>query len=282
MKISTRDKKILLMFLGVLLLVLSYFFIYRQQIEQAASIEQENIILKERLNKLLELAENKEFYEQEIKTMNEKIEEYCQNFPAAIKEEDGILLANNMEKKLDMKISNVGLGMEEVVYAMDGETTSRQDNGQDATLMEQGAEATQQQIAEIEGIEGEDAAVPEQGPIDGTAEAISDFLYNIEWNPTLYRNQDTLQFVTTYKGLKNAVKYLNTQTGRITIDNINASFDSSSGNLAGTMVINLFSMDNAGITYVEPDAGKVKLGTQNIFGTIETPVKKTAKKQKSK
>ena len=62
MKLSTRDKKILLMFLGVLFLTVSYLFVYRPQMEQADLIEAENVPLQEELQELLELAKNKTEY----------------------------------------------------------------------------------------------------------------------------------------------------------------------------------------------------------------------------
>ena len=65
------------------------------------------------------------------------------------------------------------------------------------------------------------------------------------------------------------VDYLADQTGRMTLDNVNASFDSSTGNLSGSITVNLFFMAGTSQTYTEPDAGSVAYGTDNIFGTIE-------------
>ena len=97
-------------------------------------------------------------------------------------------------------------------------------------------------------------------------------------SPVLYRTQDTMQFTGTYASLKDMVDYLADQTGRMTLDNVNASFDSSTGNSSGSITVNLFSMAGTGQTYTEPDAGSVAYGTDNIFGTIESG-KKSKKKQ---
>ena len=61
MNISMRDKKILLMFLGVGIFAAGYFFGYRPQMEEAESIQASNAPLQERLNDLIKLAENKIF-----------------------------------------------------------------------------------------------------------------------------------------------------------------------------------------------------------------------------
>ena len=90
-----------------------------------------------------------------------------------------------------------------------------------------------------------------------------------------------MQFNGTYKSLKEAVKYLADQSGRMTLDNVNASFDSSTGNLTGTMTINIFSMTGGSTSYSAPDAGSTVYGTDNNFGTIEN-TKKSKKSKKSK
>ena len=58
MNISMRDKKILLMFLGLGIFAGGYFFGYRPQMEEAESIQASNVPLQERLNDLLDLAES--------------------------------------------------------------------------------------------------------------------------------------------------------------------------------------------------------------------------------
>ena len=78
-----------------------------------------------------------------------------------------------------------------------------------------------------------------------------------------------MQFNGTYAGLKEAVTYLAQQNGRMTLDNVNASYDTSTGNLTGTIIVNMFSMTGTDNSYSEPDAGDVAYGTDNIFGTIE-------------
>ena len=57
MNISMRDKKLLLMFSGVEVFGLGWFFGYRPQMEEAANIEAANKPLEERLSNLLSLRE---------------------------------------------------------------------------------------------------------------------------------------------------------------------------------------------------------------------------------
>ena len=122
MNISMRDKKLLLMFSGVAVFGLGWFFGYRPQMEEAANIEAANKPLEERLSNLLELAGNRDFYISETENAQNKINEYVSKFPSDVKEENGIVLAQNIENSLGMQISNVGIATKEFVASIDGST----------------------------------------------------------------------------------------------------------------------------------------------------------------
>lgn len=263
MNISMRDKKLLLMFSGVAVFGLGWFFGYRPQMEEAANIEAANKPLEERLSNLLELAGNRDFYISETENAQNKINEYVSKFPSDVKEENGIVLAQNIENSLGMQISNVGIATKEFVASIDG-STEEEIAEQNETMSEQANSQTREQIDEIEGTDSK-AAEELQNAADITA-ALAD---STSQTPVLYRTQDTLEFTGTYANLKDVVAYLAEQTGRLTVDNMNASYDTSTGYLTGSIVVNMFSMTGTGNTYTEPDAGQVAYGTSNLFGTLE-------------
>ena len=269
MNISMRDKKILLMFLGVAVFALGYLLGYRPQMEEAQNIQSTNADLEEQLESLLKLAENKDYYLDETASIQSKIKEYTADFPADIRSEDGIVLAQNMENSLDMKISNVGLGTREFVASMDGSTADPYVDMSEQTMSDQVNAQTQEQISQIDGEN-----------LQQTSGQTDTYTYTT-MTPVLYRTQDSMQFTGTYAGLKDLVEYLADQSGRMTLDNVNVSFDSGTGNLSGSITVNLFSMAGTGKSYSEPDAGNVTYGTKNIFGTIESG-KKSKKSKKSK
>lgn len=270
MNLSMRDKKILLMFIGILVFFLGWFFGYRPQMEIASQIEESNGPLEERLQELLDLAANKDFYVSETASIQEKINEYTIKFPSDVRPEDGIVLARNMENELGFQITSVGLGEKEFIASIDG--SSEEDLAQeiDQTMSEQANEQTQEQL---DNIEGTDSQAEED--LQNVSDAAAD-LSNTSQTPVLYRTQVTLQFNGTYAGLKEAVTYLAQQNGRMTLDNVNASYDTSTGNLTGTIIVNMFSMTGTDNSYSEPDAGDVAYGTDNIFGTIEQAAPDTA------
>lgn len=263
MNISMRDKKLLLMFSGVAVFGLGWFFGYRPQMEEAANIEATNKPLEERLSNLLELAGNRDFYISETENAQNKINEYVSKFPSDVKEENGIVLAQNIENSLGMQISNVGIATKEFVASIDG-STEEEIAEQNETMSEQANSQTREQIDEIEGTDSKAAEELQNASDIAAAQADS-----TSQTPVLYRTQDTLEFTGTYANLKDVVAYLAEQTGRLTIDNMNASYDTSTGYLTGSIVVNMFSMTGTGNIYTEPDAGQVAYGTSNLFGTLE-------------
>lgn len=270
MNISMRDKKLLLMFSGVAVFGLGWFFGYRPQMEEAANIEATNKPLEERLSNLLELAGNRDFYISETENAQNKINEYVSKFPSDVKEENGIVLAQNIENSLGMQISNVGIATKEFVASIDG-STEEEIAEQNETMSEQANSQTREQIDEIEGTDSKAAEELQNASDIAAAQADS-----TSQTPVLYRTQDTLEFTGTYANLKDVVAYLAEQTGRLTVDNMNASYDTSTGYLTGSIVVNMFSMTGTGNTYTEPDAGQVAYGTSNLFGTLEKATANTA------
>ena len=196
MNISMRDKKLLLMFSGVAVFGLGWFFGYRPQMEEAANIEAANKPLEERLSNLLELAKNKDFYISETESAQSKISEYVAKFPSDVKEENGIVLAQNIENNLGMQISNVGIATKEFVASIDG-STEEEIAEQNATMSEQANAQTQEQINEIEGTDSQAAEDLQNASDAAAAQADS-----TSQTPVLYRTQDTMQFTGTYENLK--------------------------------------------------------------------------------
>ena len=228
--ISNREKRMLLMLFGVILMVLSYVAVFRPQMDKASEISAQNETLDSRLDELLSMAAKKEYYQRETQNMQDEIDKYCEQFSADIKEEDGIVLAQNIEKASGITIDTVGTGVRLMVS--DDGTVDEESTEQQQTLSEQ------------------DNAL-------------------IEDSPTLYRTQDTLSYKGSYENLKKAVTYINGQTGRMTVDNLTMTFDSGSGGLTGTMTVNIYSMSGIGNQYSEPDAGTSTYGKKNLFGTLQ-------------
>ena len=73
MKVSKRDILILIGFLGILLGVCSYLFIFQPTMEKADALEQENQQLQMRITDLSSKMANKDTYLSETDKMNKEI-----------------------------------------------------------------------------------------------------------------------------------------------------------------------------------------------------------------
>lgn len=85
----------------------------------------------------------------------------------------------------------------------------------------------------------------------------------------VYKNSLSISYLTTYGGFKKMMEFIQMNSERMNVDSVTASYDSQTGNLSGTMVIHQFSITGTEKVYEAPQFNGVKIGTDNIFGTIE-------------
>lgn len=121
MKISKKDARLLLYTGGILTILLVFLWVYRPAQEQNEALRAENAELEVELAARQEHAVLKDEYQQKTVTMQAEIDETLSIFPAAVKEEDIILYANELEEKSDMEIANIGIGAVNQIGQM-GET----------------------------------------------------------------------------------------------------------------------------------------------------------------
>ncbi len=263
-KMSMRDKRILLMLLGIVVFVLGYFLVFQPQMAKAEEIEAQNAPLREKLNQLKEIEENQDYYISETNKYNQRVTDYTNMFPADVKEEDAVLLGKGMEDKLGMSIFKMDFAEQEFVASLDTSAMNDGSTGDDSTLTEQANQPTQDQINEIEGTdetEIDTSSAPDDIDLDSVA---------------LYRVKNTMEFNGTYQELKDLVDYLAADASRMTIDSVDIDFSASTGDLGGTVVVNMYSMTGTGRTYTTPDISSVVLGNHNLFGTLTTSSKKNS------
>lgn len=233
MKLSKRDIKLLLILLGLVAVVASFYLVYTPAKERCEAIETQNVELQNQVSRLEELNASKAEYEQSIIDMNQEITALTSEFPAATKEEDGVYFAHLMETNVsgDVSISAVTLGNPEVVLV---------------TEVVNGATEETVDAATVEG---------------GAATTVSEY--------TMYRTRNAFIYSTGYNGLKNLVNTINNQMDKITIQTLSVSYDTATGLLSGTVDTNFFTMEGTEREYTKPNLPQVNEGTSNIFKTNE-------------
>lgn len=263
-KLSMRDKKILLIFLGIAVFAIGYFCVFRPQIAKAEDLQAQNVPLREKLSQLKEIEENKDMYLSETAKYNDQVNTYLAMFPADIKEEDAILLGKKMEDRLGIDVASMDFSDTALIASLD-QTTSGNTTENSQTLSEQANEPTKEQINEIEGTTGEDNT--DRTTIDTASEDVS-----------LYRLQNTMAFNGSYKNLKDMVDFLASEKQRLTIDSVDIAFSTATGELGGTVVVDMYAMTGTGQDYMTPTTSPVKTGNKNLFGTVLSSTKSSGEK----
>ncbi len=251
MKVSKRDILLLIGFLGILVGVCSYLFVFQPTMEKADALEQENMQLQSKISDLKSKQANKETYESETVKMEQEMKEIYQLFPVDVREENAILLAINQELVAPLKVESVTIDALLDVPFLDSVPEEETQISYEIDAVEE--------LEDYEGTQQSEEALAVGGE-DGTGGL----------NPYgLKSRKVTMTYEISYEALKRSVKNICLQTDRMVIDNMTVVYDESTGLLHGTTAVNMYCVpDQEGKEYVQPNFSSVLLGTDNIFGTI--------------
>lgn len=120
MKISDRDKLLILGILLIAIIALPIFLFIRPKNEKIKGMDGELVSLNERYNYLKELSEKQPFYESEIIRLNEERTNLINGFAKGLKQENTIMFLRGIEKELPVKMSTETFGIYEETPVTDG------------------------------------------------------------------------------------------------------------------------------------------------------------------
>lgn len=118
MKISNKDKKLLLYTGGILTLLLVYVWFFKPTQEANEALREENRQLETELAVRQEHEAMKDHYLGETSDMKAEIETTLDAFPAAVKEENVIMYADELEDASDIEIANISIGSSNQLYTL--------------------------------------------------------------------------------------------------------------------------------------------------------------------
>ena len=229
---SVRDKKILVVFLGILVVVAAFFLGYRPLNEKKATLEAENASLRDTYADLSMKASNADMYTKEIKMMNTKMEEIFTHYPSYLQTENEIMDAVAFEEITDAFIGSLTISAPVAVDTL-GE-------GEPA----EGTEGTE----ETSEAQTQESAFPYQ----------------------LYDVNSTITFESGYKGMKDLIDIIANDRNKKSVRTLSAVFDNTEGKITGNMSYDTYFIYGLDKPYVEPSVPEIKHGTSNIFGTVDT------------
>lgn len=239
--ISRRDKCLLIGLFGGAFLLLAWLYGYTPLQEKTAAIEAENVTLKAKADLYQQINANLPTYEEGIATMEERIAEIANSYPVYISREDEILFLANMENTYvsDIAVENITMSAVEEIIA-----------------------DVQVEPAPETPTEGDAAAA--------TTEAVTTTEETVEQGPEIrmYRQPVNYSFRCTYKGAKDMLTHLYAQTNKKSVNSMTLAYDSSTGNLMGSVDLDQYYMTGIDKLYQPTTVPPVPKGVGDVFHTI--------------
>lgn len=235
-KLSGRERNLLYLLVALMILFGAYQFGYVGLMEKAENLQKSNQELTDQYNELLIKEAQKDKYITETARLNTMTQILLDRFPANLSQEKSIMLMAGLENYANIKVNALTFNGITTFYEND-KSTDESSNDE------------------------------ENVPEGYYKETIENDLGSL----TGYKLNMTINYKAGYKGLKKCIKFINENQEKMNISSITASYDSSTGNLTGTIGINIYALSSNLSKFEDIKIPVEEIGTNNIFGTIQDP-----------
>ena len=254
MSISERDKKILIVFVGILIFALVYYFPIRSYTEDAEKLNTENVGLTAKLAEL----EAKVARESEIKaeTTNYEADTLAMvaKFPSFLQVENEIMDIVGLEKELKVEVPLITVNTPVEMKSSDTPETETTQAPPQEVATEEAPEASPEEASTTE------APVADETEV-APATANKYKLYDMSTN---------INYKGGYDSLKKFLDKIAKSTDKKSINSVSLTFDNKTGNLDGNIVYDSYFLAGSDRPYEEIITKTIRHGTKNIFGTVDT------------
>lgn len=245
--------------LSLLILGGTYQFVYVKNMNQVDIMNDEITALESRLSELQRKVNDRDTILAENASIQQEIDGIINTYGNGASEEKSLMMVKNLEDNTDMVIASVTFS--EAEYFFNGtELESDRDQSAVANMVtnEEKSEVSVEDLAEadqpVTQEQQEVTQVSALGSLSG------------------YKTTIGITFRISYDGLKKCIDYINHYPEKSNVSDLTLTYDTETGNLAGTMTFNMYHILGPDRSYQEPVIGSIDIGTQNIFGTIGLPV----------
>ena len=250
MSISERDKKILIVFVGILIFALVYYFPIRSYTEDAEKLNTENVGLTAKLAEL----EAKVARESEIKAETTNYEAdtlaLVAKFPSFLQVENEIMDIVGLEKELKVEVPLITVNTPVEMKSSDTPE----------------AETTQAPPQEVATEEAPEEASTTEAPVADETEVAPAAANKYK----LYDMSTNINYKGGYDSLKKFLDKIAKSTDKKSINSVSLTFDNKTGNLDGNIVYDSYFLAGSDRPYEEIITKTIRHGTKNIFGTVDT------------
>lgn len=266
MTISNREKKIILIVLGVLILVASYFLIFTSKSSENETLQAQNSSLQAKVLELQARIAKEQEMKTETERMNNELMVIVYSFPSFLRAEDGISNTISMEENQKIEVTSLTIADSQLLALTAEDGSGNTASGGDTQSTENSDTNTDANENENEN-EGTAADASSSAPSDGTADQGS-LNSSASTRYSVYEVNTALSYECNYKSLKELLGLFEDYSKRRSVQEVMATFDNSTGKIDGTMSYNSYFLIGSDKPYADY-IPEVSLGTDNVFGTIE-------------
>ncbi|WP_027215399.1 hypothetical protein [Butyrivibrio fibrisolvens] len=238
--ITERDKALLMIFGGVVIAGLTYYYGYYGLNEKTKVIEDENVTLSNQVQLLTTVSANKDTYVNDTDRYILNTNKIMAGYPSYVTTADKIMYTELLTNILVPTYTYEAVLNKPV--AMDIMIPEREDQ-----LSGAGADVT-------------GLIALNQYESDGTIPDVTGLMF--------YDSVEVMTFDTTYNGLKQIILNVVNNEDFKNVTELNVSYDSSTGRLSGDMTIDYYYLEGTDKEYTFPSPGLINHGTDNIFGDV--------------
>lgn len=240
--LTTTHKRLIFILSGLLIFLLTFFLLFQKNMEKVKKLESSNVELQGQIeflsNLQIQVNKMKESSEQKQK----EIEKYSQEFPCKMTQQKVISNLYHLWVDSGMELRSIKPGSEQTFFK-DGKYLSLSEEGEGSNT-----EAQNTEISEVE--KNPESKVPFNQMVGKVTS------YDVEVSGTR-------------KQVLKAFDWISNNPEHMSLSGISLSFDTSTGKLTGTIVVNFYSLNGNGVPYEEPDISSIILGNEDVFGTFK-------------
>jgi hypothetical protein len=234
--ISKGQRNLLLFILGVAILILPIRFLAMGNFDDKKSIDSERSERETYYNDLKAKDANRQQYIDDTAQYTADYQAILDEFPSELYQDNTIMYLQNVKDEYDFDFPSVSMGTETLFYTLGSGATG------DVSV--------------------DDAASSDEVTLDDDTTVSAYNCYSASF-PVSYEGD--------YKDLKDVIDYIKNGDYRMTLDDINISFDDGEGVYTGEMTITSYAVSGEDRSTDHADVN-VQTGTNNIFGnpTVKT------------
>lgn len=240
-KQKEKGKKIkfIISLISVGIFVYSYFIVYDKYENRTADAYKEIEIIRRQIEAREEMLIQEEEVLNSLEEVKEQKQAIIDNYPVHIAKEDNFMFIEKLQKNLKINIMSLNVSDNMSFYK---------------TILPAVLEDIEEDMEDGEEDDGRQDTITEESTMNGVVNTIS------------------MNFLTNYDGLKELSEYIRNYPEPTVIDNVSISYDSSTGALAGNLVLKRFALNGNGKEYTGTYIDGIDIGTDNIFGTVQEQI----------